>query len=196
MTEKYKRYGFETNARVSNETVQKVRNLESEGYGTVTIAKMLGLHRTTVDKYRLTRGPAAIPALAEEKQQQIKDLRQQGKSTTEIVKLTGLSRKTVIKYGGNAPTINWDMMAAKIAALEKEGIFRRKAQAALLGVHYNTLLYHFGPDRWSTATTEDIRQIRQRYRDGELPREIAKDYGCSTSTIYCVLNYQGRFAHI
>lgn len=196
MTTKFKRYGFETNARASNETIQKVRNLESEGLGTMEISRMLGIHPSTVRKYRLSRSISSLPPISEELQNRIRELRQAGLSTTDICKQVGVSRPTVIKYGGNAKRIDWDAMTEKISELEKQGIFRRKAQAQILGVHYNTLLVHFGPDRWSSVTTKEILEIRARAAKGEYAREIALDYGCSESTIYSVINRQGRYAHI
>lgn len=186
-----------TDRRASVALVIRVRALEEQGLGTLAIAKALGVHRSTVSRYRTSRQKGSIPPLAQDKVEQIRQLRAEGLTTVEIAKRVGVTQPTVTKYGGASRNPGrWIEVGKKIAALEEAGISSRREQAKVLGIAHSALYRHFGPTKWGKVTTKDLRSIRQRFYQGESAVSLAKEFGTSRTTIYKVVRRQERYQYL
>lgn len=92
--------------------------------------------------------------------------------------------------------VDWKEARRKLAELEARGIFDRRQQSEILGIHMESLRKHFGPRLWFRLKPKDFQRIRQRYLNGENTQDLANEFGCSRSTIYKVIHKQGRFQYL
>jgi DNA invertase Pin-like site-specific DNA recombinase len=127
---------------------------------------------------------------------QIRSLHAEGLKTVDIAKRVGIHRTTVLRHVGPTRIQDWDAIRRKVERLEEQGIFKRKEQAKLLGIHPNSLRNHLGGRPWLSVTAEDAAIIRERYSEGETTKQLAFEYRCSATSILSVINRKGRFANI